>query len=329
MGYRKHILVIRLSAFGDVAILRPVLWHRAEANPDCLFTLAGPPRLEPLFRGMDNVRYLPTPRKQKPRELYRQLAPLKSNLESGQAFMVADMHHVNRVIALDWLFRLHGVRVHTIRKHDKPVRPTWQRYEEVFDRCGLKGRITEAPAYWSPRPSDEEGRMVGIAPFAQHEGKRYPLSLMEQVVEELSRDSRIHIQLFGSPDEAPLLQPWEERYPRVEVVAGRHSFEEELRCIAALDVMVTMDTSNMHFASALGVPAVSVWGATHPCRGFYGWRQNPDWAVQLDMPCRPCSKYGHKPCRLGGYPCLNGIAPSEVVGKVYSLWGGKEPRGDS
>ena len=30
MGYRKHILVIRLSAFGDVAILRPVLWQASQ-----------------------------------------------------------------------------------------------------------------------------------------------------------------------------------------------------------------------------------------------------------------------------------------------------------
>lgn len=323
MGYRKHILVIRLSAFGDVAILRPVLWHRAEANPDCLFTLAGPPRLEPLFRGMDNVRYLPTP-KAAPRDLYRTLAPLKTDLDSGATFMVADMHHVNRVIVLDWLFRLHGISVHTIHKHDKPVRPTWRRYDEVFDRCGLAGHMREAPACWEPKPSAGRMRTVGIAPFAQHEGKRYPMALMEQVVARLAEDDTLCIQLFGSPAEAALLQAWADRYPRVEVMAGKGSFEEELERIAALDVMVSMDSSNLHFASALGVPVVSIWGATHPSRGFYGWRQNPYWAVQLDMPCRPCSRYGNKPCRLGGYPCLTGIAPDEVVKKVYSLWGGND-----
>lgn len=320
-GYRRHILVIRLSAFGDVAVLQPVLRHRAEANLDTLFTLAGPPRLAPLFEGMGNVHYLPTPRRQKPRELYRQLAPLKSDTASGQTFVVADMHHVLRTIGLDWLFRLHGVTVHTIRKHNKPVRPTWRRYDEVFDRCGLKGKMQEEPACWQARPSDGSCRTVGIAPFAQHEGKRYPLPLMERVVEELSRDSRIRIQLYGSPDEAPLLQPWMDRFPRTEVVAGRYTFEEELRCIAALDVMISMDSSNMHFASALGVPVISIWGATHPGRGFYGWRQNPNWAVQLDMPCRPCSRYGNKPCRLGGYPCLAGIKPEEVVRRTLSVLG--------
>lgn len=296
-----------------MAILQPVLKHRAEANPDCLFTLAAPARLEPLFRGMNNVRYLPTA-KASPRELYRKLAPLKPD-------RVADMHHVNRVIALDWLFRLHGTPVSFIRKHDRPLRPTWRRYDEVFDRCGLAGHLQEAPADWNPKPSDGGMRTVGIAPFAQHEGKRYPMALMEQVVARLVENDTLRIQLFGSPDEASLLQPWADRYPRVEVMAGKGSFEDELGHIADLDVMISMDSSNMHFASALGVPVVSVWGATHPCRGFYGWRQNPAWAVQLDMPCRPCSRYGNKPCRLGGYPCLADIQPEEVVRKVLSVLG--------
>ena len=48
------MLVVRLSALGDAAILEPVLRQRAAANPDVLFLVAGPPRIEPLFRGMDN-----------------------------------------------------------------------------------------------------------------------------------------------------------------------------------------------------------------------------------------------------------------------------------
>ena len=56
--YSKRVLVVRLSALGDVAILEPVLRQRALANTDVLFLLAAPPRLEPLFRGMDNVQYI-------------------------------------------------------------------------------------------------------------------------------------------------------------------------------------------------------------------------------------------------------------------------------
>ena len=128
MNYRQRILVIRLSALGDVAILEPVLRLRAARCPDVLFLLAAPPRLEPLFRGVENIQFVPTQKRQSPRQLYAALAPLHPD-------MVADMHHVNRVIGLDWLFRLHGVPVRAIRKHRQPGRPSWLRYNDVLDRC--------------------------------------------------------------------------------------------------------------------------------------------------------------------------------------------------
>ncbi|MBR3414096.1 MAG: glycosyltransferase family 9 protein [Bacteroidales bacterium] len=307
-----RLLVVRLSALGDVAILEPVLRQRALQNPDVLFFVAGPPRLEPLFRGMENVRYVPTEKRQKPRELFKQLSALKPD-------RVADVHHVLRVIGMDWLFRLHGVRVHSIRKHTVRSIPSWQRYDWVLDRCGLKGTVSGG-GYWQGKPPAGRPPVVGVAPFAQHEGKIWPLERMERLVAMLSQKG-YSVLLFGSAAEAEVLEPWAGKYAGVESLAGKYSFAEELERIAALDVMVSMDSANMHFASCKGVPVVSVWGATHPQRGFYGWRQDPAWAVQQEMGCRPCSKYGNKPCRFGDYPCLTGIEPTEVLERIERVLG--------
>ena len=308
--YSKRVLVIRLSAFGDVAILEPVLRQRAAKNPDVLFLLAASPRLEPLFRGIDNVQYVPTEKRQKPRELYRQLSALKPD-------EVADMHHVLRTIGVDWLFRLHGKPVRHIRKHCERGIATWQRYDRVFEHCGLKGSAAMGD-YCQAKPPSGQPRVVGIAPFAQHQGKIWPLEKMERLVAMLS-EKGYRVQLFGSAAEVSLLDAWAEKYKGVESLAGKYSFAEELEHIAKLDVMVSMDSANMHFASCVGVPVVSIWGATHPCRGFYGWRQNPAWAVQKEMVCRPCSKYGNKPCRFRDYPCLTGIEPIEVMERIEKV----------
>ena len=310
--YSKRVLVVRLSAFGDVAILEPVLRQRAASNPDVLFLLAGPPRLAPLFGGMSNVQYVPTEKRQKPRELYRQLSALKPDV-------VADMHHVLRTIGMAWLFRLHGVRVRSIKKRSSYGMATWRRYDCVLDRCGLKG-ITLEEDYWKVKDATGRKRIVGVAPFAQHEGKVWPLEKMEQLVAMLS-ERGYRVWLFGSGTEATVLESWAVKYEGVESLAGRYGFEEELQRIAELDVMVSMDSANMHFASCVGVPVVSIWGATHPCRGFYGWQQAPSWAVQRDMNCRPCSKYGNKPCRYGDYPCLRGIEAIEVMERIESVIG--------
>ena len=86
-----------------------------------------------------------------------------------------------------------------------------------------------------------------------------------------------------------------------------------------LELMVSMDSANMHLASLVNTPVVSIWGATHPYTGFMGWNQKLENAVQVDLPCRPCSIFGNKPCLRGDYACLNSITPDMVFSKVKAV----------
>ena len=79
-----------------------------------------------------------------------------------------------------------------------------------------------------------------------------------------------------------------------------------------------MDSANMHFASALGVRVVSIWGATHPDFGFYGFGQHRSDALCADLPCQPCSSFGQKPCRYSDHRCLHTITPNQVYDKLLS-----------
>ena len=160
-------------------------------------------------------------------------------------------------------------------------------------------------------------KWIGIAPFAAHKGKIYPLEKMERVIELLlEREPNCHIFLFGGgAEERELLTQWESRHDRC-TCALLGSLYNELVLMSHLDTMVSMDSANMHLASLTGTRVVSVWGATHPFAGFMGWNQSPADAVQTTLPCRPCSIFGNKPCLHGDYPCLNSITPEEIVEKV-------------
>jgi ADP-heptose:LPS heptosyltransferase len=94
---------------------------------------------------------------------------------------------------------------------------------------------------------------------------------------------------------------------------------QELILMSHLDVMISMDSANMHLASLTNIPVVSVWGATHPYAGFLGWKQSPDNAVQIDLPCRPCSIYGNKPCLRGDFSCMKNISPDLIVNRVEHI----------
>jgi ADP-heptose:LPS heptosyltransferase len=160
---------------------------------------------------------------------------------------------------------------------------------------------------------------IGIAPFAKHRGKIYPPEQMEEVVRILNERPHTKIFLFGGKEESDLLEHWMEKYASVESIAGQLSFHDELLLMNSLDVMVSMDSANMHLASLVNTPVVSIWGATHPYAGFYGFNQNPDNAVQIALPCRPCSVFGDKPCLRGDYACLKMISPEMILSSVNKI----------
>ena len=148
-------------------------------------------------------------------------------------------------------------------------------------------------------------------------GEYTPLSREEYIdivisqLEYLPQDIVIE-RITGDADKKYLVAPqWSA--DKIAVLGG---IDKELILMSHLDVMLSMDSSNMHLASLVGTPVVSVWGATHPYAGFMGWGQSESNAVMIDMPCRPCSIYGNKICTKGDYPCLTGITPEQIAGRV-------------
>ena len=86
-----------------------------------------------------------------------------------------------------------------------------------------------------------------------------------------------------------------------------------------LDLMLCVDSSNMHLASLAGVPIVSIWGGTHPDVGFHPYGIKDENILQIsreELPCRPCSVYGKEKCYRGDFACLTSISPTAVVEKI-------------
>lgn len=254
-----------------------------------------------------------------------------------------DLHDVLRTKVLRTLLTLRGVRCYSIhkgrvakkrltREHHKvliQLKSTVKRYEEVFHHAGLKlntpflslfgsgkGDTLDFTSVTAPKQPGEY--WVAVAPFAQHRGKIYPFDLLEKVVAQLNELPNTRIFIFGfGPEETAQIALLAHKYNRVANMAGAAiGMGNELSLLSHCDVMLSMDSANMHLASLVGLRTVSLWGATHPYAGFMGFNQSIDDAVQLDMTCRPCSIYGNKPCLRGDYHCLRGISPQLILQKL-------------
>ncbi len=324
-----HLLLIRFSALGDVLMTVPVVDALARQYPDARITVVSRPFVGSVFRLLPpNVTFVGiNPRQYKGVaglwRLYKELRALNPT-------HVADLHNVLRTQVVRKFFALAGTPVKHLVKDRRarkafiaaPVKTqqvtSFERYASVLARLGfpIELDMTRPVRLVESRKTDGPAR-VGIAPFAAHQGKIYPLDMMEQVVDLLTQGGR-EVYLFGAGDkEKAILEGWASKYPLTHSVVGTlPNMAAELELIASLDVMLAMDSGNMHLAALSSTPVVSVWGATHPLGGFLGWGCTRDNVVQLPLDCRPCSTYGSKPCRWGDYRCLTGITPQQIIARL-------------
>ncbi|HEU4553161.1 MAG TPA: glycosyltransferase family 9 protein [Chitinophaga sp.] len=342
---QQTILAIRFSALGDVAMTIPVIRQVLAANPAVDIVLVSNKNWGALCKDIPRLTFFPADLKGRHkgvRGLYRLYRELRSRYTIAA---VADLHQVLRSKIVRTFFRLNGTRVAVMdkgraakkaltRQQDKIVQPltaTVERYAMVFRQLGLQCDLSSAQVKSAPLPLHSsitaitglpgEAGWIGLAPFATYREKTYPLQKMEQVLALLSQWPQYKILLFGGgPAETALLAELADRHPNTVMIAGRFTLEEELAIISHLQLMISMDSANMHLASLFGVPVVSVWGATHPYAGFMGFGQTMDRVVQItDLECRPCSVFGNKPCFRGDHACMEWITPEKVAEKVAAV----------
>lgn len=162
---------------------------------------------------------------------------------------------------------------------------------------------------------------VGIAPYAMHDPKMWGVDKIEDLLEIVSRERRNwRVSLFGGgAKEKSQLEKLSSKFDNVESVVGKLSFSEEISLISSLDVMLSMDSGNMHIASLCGTPTISVWGGTHPCFGFSALGQPEENSLQIaegSLSCRPCSIFGGKACSKLSKICMNRISVDRVLNSM-------------
>ena len=335
MPASKHILAVRFSAMGDVAMTVPVIKAVLEQNPELKITFVSRPEFAEFFKSIPRLTYFSADLNFQYKGFMGILKLFKTLKNNAQFDAFADLHDNLRTRVLRKLFRFSGLPYAYIDKGRagkklltrfpgkvlKPLKLTTERYTDVFKNLGFPVKLDHQLIKSQQQLSEEilaitgekTKPWIGIAPFAKHKGKIYPLELTEEVIKLLNiRD--VNLFLFGgSLLEEEICAQWQQKYATVTSLVRRINMEQELAVISRLDVMMSMDSDGMHLASLKGIPVVSVWGATHHYAGFLGYGQSENDIVADTIECRPCSIYGNKPCFRKDYACLYNIPPEKIV----------------
>lgn len=340
MSKINHILVFRLSAMGDVAMTVPVLRAFVSQHPEVKITVVSRPFFKPFFDGIPNVNFFGIDLKERHKGFFG-LLRLYQDLKQLKIDAVADLHNVLRSKIIRNLFALSGKKTafvdkgrvekkaltRTENKIFKPVTSMFERHKKVFQELGFAINLNNPE--FPPKANltteilkitgEKVQNWIGIAPFAQYDSKVYPKDLMQEVIDKLGENNNNKIFLFGGGNkEIEILNQFASGKENIITIAGKLKFEEELKLISNLDVMLSMDSGNSHIAAMLGIKVVTLWGATHPYAGFLAFNQALYSALVSDRekyPLLPTSVYGNK--KVEGYEdVMRSISVESVVEKI-------------
>lgn len=337
-----HLLVIRTSAMGDVALLTPVILGMRNQYPDVEITLVTRKSFESLFYSISGIKLF-FPNFRKKHKGLQGIFRMHRDLQKIHPDCVIDLHDVLRSKILRQLFRLSGLPVYVINKgrSDKKkvilgkrktgLKHSVLRYCDVFAEAGFPVVPADIPSiHPSPEGLTEISRLkldtgeinIGVAPFAKHKLKIWPEENMIRLLEMISDRHKVNIWIFGGHDELESLKNFKSKLPGSHLVTGNLSLAGELALMSKLNLMITMDSSNMHMASLTGTRVISIWGGTDPLTGFGAWKQPDSMAIRIppeELTCRPCTIYGKGECRRGDLACMNWLTPEKAFDRMVSL----------
>ncbi len=293
--------------------------------------LVTPKIVAPLFKELKNVEIIPISKGLKLPK-FVELVRFSRRLQKESFSYTADCHDVIRSKLLRFFLGLRGNRVAIIDKGRKekkiltsypkkdfyPLKPTYQRYADVFKSLGFPISVEVSPSTISTKYSQNDKKKIGIAPFSQHAGKSYPLELMEHVVDKLY-ENNFELLLFGAPSETEFLDSWSQKFNIINTSSW--SLEKQLDLISKLDLMVSMDSANGHMAANYGVKVLTIWGMTHPFLGFKPIGQSDKHQMLLDRtiyPKIPTSVFGKK-LPIEYKNAMHSISPDMIIYRINQI----------
>ena len=165
------------------------------------------------------------------------------------------------------------------------------------------------------------GPVIGLHPGAGRSIKEWPVSRFIELAQRLVRDKNALLVVTGSAAETGKADALARALPGAVLdLSGKLGLRSLAEVMSAFDAFVSGDTSAMHFACALGLPSVAIFGPSDPGRYFSGSDQGfgsggKQIVVSPDLWCSPCNLIRRPPLECDEVPtpeCLSQISVERV-----------------
>lgn len=333
--------MIRTTAMGDVALTVPVISGMRKQHPDVEIVMMTRKTFLPFFSAISGFRSFSPDFNGRHKGFFgliRLFFDLRTEVKPDK---IIDLHDVLRSKIIRFLFSLSGIPVYVIDKGRSEkkslitgkkkvvLKHSVERYADVFLKAGFpvtpernKTIISSEADLGSVNSLTEPGfTNIGVAPFAKHKLKMWPEEYMIKLLELISSATPCRFFIFRGKEDTEAMKTYIEKVPGIYDVHGKMTLSGELALMSRLDLMISMDSSNMHLAAVCGTKVISIWGGTDPMAGFGAWMQPDNYSIRIpveELDCRPCTIYGKGRSRHG-MECMRRLTPDIVFTRMKTL----------
>lgn len=332
----KHILLIRFSSLGDIVLATSVLplIKLKYSNVKITFLTSSP--FGEILKGHPLIDHLIVVNRKKD-SIFNIVDKIKKHHYNYEISEVIDLHHSLRsTLILMKLFWIPNIKVNKrtflrnllvltkkdfldgefqvdrLRKDLKLFLGDYTR-NQVSSYLGRKDSgVTSLPSFAKNHSLEN---YIIIAPGASFKPKAWPLSSFVELIAKLKiKYPNKKIITVGSDHEVDKIL-----FTKLvdENLIGQTSLTDLCALIQSADLVFCNDSAVGHIAEAYGVKAVAIMGPTHESFGFALHSQSSLVISQEEIPCRPCSTKGNKPCKLIEPICFTKTTPNDVLLKTH------------
>lgn len=345
-----RILIVRLSAIGDVLHATSVVHNLRRSEPDCHITwLVSPPAASLLANNPDIDELLVWDRRELDQAFARKDLPaIARSLRKARALL--HPHTFDIALDIQGLF-LSGLLTHLsgapcrIGIHERhegnflfmtelapntTARHKIHRYMTALAPLGISADsfqpglvlpISADQRSWAKKFWQTHGIETGnpkrplllVNTRTTWPDKNWPAENFGRCLRDVAPN--IQIVFTGAPNDMTYIAKAQQILGRPSSsLAGQTTLAELAALFAEADMLLTGDTGPLYIAEAVGLTTLSLWGPTHP--DIYGPLTAGHHFILSPHSCTACCK---TKCRHHTNACMNAIEPALVAEKINRL----------
>lgn len=340
---RKSILIIRISAIGDIVMSSPVASALKRNNPNTHITWIVHPEFACLLEGHPDIdevitfdadkwsrlwkkKHLPSLikearqlRKTLSARTYERTIDLQGNFMTG---VIAWLSRATHKIALGSDGGNSWFMTKTISRNLGDQTQIGSEYRYLINQLGCSDSNWEMFLPHSEQASlsaknklkeklGNSNYMV-ICPFAQFPQRNWFEDYWEQIILRIRGRYQLRTVIVGGPNGK---EPGEKmaRLTGAINLAGETTLTETAAIIAGATLVVGVDTGLTHMGHASKIPTISLFGSSYP----YDYVDSEmSKVIYLDRFCSPCKR---NPTCKKQYQCMRDITPDKVLTTIKPL----------